>query len=140
MIKRKQIIVNSKVQFKLILLTFLSTFFPALLTFLSLFFILQSVLVEAKIDNPLIYNSLIIVSKKVYLVLFLGFTLITCLLISWSLIFIHRLVGPMYRLDKELEKVIKGKKINKIKFRKHDSFISIAEKINIIIEKLSSQK
>jgi signal transduction histidine kinase len=134
--KRRQIIVNPKVQYKLLLLILISVLIPTLLTFLSLFFLIQSLVVEAQIDNEVVYSALMFLNHKVFAILLIGFVCITVLLISWSLLFIHRIVGPLFRLEKELDKMISGKKIAKIRFRKYDSFKSLAEKFNILIDRL----
>jgi signal transduction histidine kinase len=95
---------------------------------------------EAQIDNEMVYSALLFLSHKVFLILFSGFVLITVLLLTWSLIFIHRIVGPIFRLERELDNLIEGKKFTKIRFRKYDSFASLAEKINVLFDKLQNNK
>jgi len=133
--KRKQLIVNPGVQYKLLCLILVSVLIPTLLTFTSLFFLIQSIIVEAQIESEVVYSALMFLTHKVFIILFLGFVFITVLLLTWSLIFIHRIVGPLFRLEKELDKVIDGKTISKIRFRKHDSFKALADKINILIDR-----
>lgn len=133
---RKRYIVNPPIQFKLVFLILASILIPTLLTFACLYYLLQSILVEAQVDNEMVYSALLFLSHKMYIILALGFVFITSLLITWSTIFIHRIVGPLYRLEKELEKVIEGKKVTKIRFRKNDSFRTLADKINVLIERI----
>ena len=135
---RKQLIVNPRIQLKVIFLTIIAILIPTLITFLSLHHLIQVILIDAKIDNEMVYAAIMFLSRKVYLILACGFVSITILLLIWVSLFVHRIVGPLYRLDRELEKAIQGEKIPKIKFRKNDCFSSIAEKINILIEKLHS--
>lgn len=137
--RRRQIIVNPKVQYKLLLLILVSVLIPTLLTFLSLFFLIQSIVIEAQIESEVVYNSLIFLNHKIFAILVCGFLCITVLLITWSLLFIHRIVGPLFRLEKELDKMISGKKISKISFRKYDSFTSLAEKFNVLIDRLQDK-
>jgi len=138
--RRRQFIVNPVLQFKLLFLILLSIIIPTLLTFLSLFFLIRSILLEAQINNELVYNALLFLSRKVYIILIAGFSFVTVLLLTWALIFIHRIVGPLFRLERELEKIIDGKKINKIRFRKNDSFLSLADKINRLIDLIPKDK
>ena len=138
--RRRQFIVNPVLQFKLLFLILLSIIIPTLLTFLSLFFLIRSILLEAQINNELVYNALLFLSRKVYIILIAGFSFVTVLLLTWALIFIHRIVGPLFRLERELEKIIDGKKVGKIRFRKNDSFISLAEKINRLIDLIPKEK
>ncbi len=138
--RRKQLIVNPRVQYKLLFLILVSVIIPTFLTFMSLYFLIQSIIIEAQIESEVVYSALLFMSNKVFAILFVGFIFITVLLLTWSLIFIHRIVGPIYRLERELEKVIDGKKVTKIRFRKNDSFASLADKINTLITRLQSQE
>jgi len=130
---RKQIIVNPAVQFKMIFLIILSILLPTFLTFMCLYFLINSILMDAQINDETVYAALLFLSRKVYLLLATGFVFISALLICWGMIFIHRIVGPLYRLERELGKVLTGTKITKLRFRKHDCFKSLAEKINQLI-------
>jgi len=138
--KRKQYIINPPVQFKLTLLILLSVIIPTILTFLMLFFLIQNILLEAQMNNQMVYHALLFMSHKVYCILFIGFVLVTILLILWSTIFIHRIVGPLYRLEKELDKMIEGKPITKIRFRKNDKLTNLADKLNTLIEILQKKQ
>jgi hypothetical protein len=133
---RKKIIVNPPLQFKLMFLILLSIIIPALLTFTTLFFFINRILIDAQINNEMVYNALLFMSHKVYVVLFSGFLLITLLLLIWGTLFMHRIVGPLYRLGKELDTFIEGKPVSKIHFRKNDSFSWLAEKINCLLERI----
>lgn len=137
--RRKQYIVNPAVQYKFFLLILLSVLIPTLLTFTSLFHIIHSIVLEAQVNNELVYTALLLLGRKIYVVLFVGFVFITILLLNWGLIFTHRIVGPIYRLERELDNVISGKKISKIRFRKNDAFKSLAEKVNTIITRLQKE-
>ena len=137
---RKQYIVNPPAQFKLMFLILISIIIPTLLTFMTLFFLIQSILIDAKLNNETVYTALLFLSHKIYLVLVLGFILVTVLLLSWSSLFLHRIVGPLYRLEKEIEKVIQGEKIKRIRFRKNDSFAGLADKINTLVEKAQAKE
>ncbi len=138
--RRRQFIVNPAIQYKLLFLIILSIIIPTLLTFMSLYFLIRSILLEAQINNELVYNALLFLSRKVYIILISGFSVVTVLLLTWALIFIHRIVGPLFRLEKELDKIIDGKTINKIQFRKNDSFLSLADKINRLVDMIPKQQ
>ena len=138
--RRRQFIVNPIIQYKLLFLILISIIIPTLLTFMSLFFLIRSILLEAQINNELVYNALLFLSRKVYIILLAGFSFVSVLLLMWALIFIHRIVGPLYRLERELDNIIDGKKINKIRFRKNDSFLSLADKINRLVDMIPKEK
>ena len=136
---RRQLIINPLLQYKLMFLILASIIIPALLTFLTLYFLIHNILLEAQVNNETVYNALLFMSRHVYVVLFFGFITITVLLVMWSTIFMHRIVGPLYRLERELDSMIAGQPITKIQFRKNDSLHNIAGKINLLISALQQK-
>ncbi len=69
------------------------------------------------------------------------FVLIACvvaiILLSWRLVILsHRLAGPIYRLEKDLEQIARGNFSMRIKFRKKDELKSIADGINKILDEM----
>lgn len=68
------------------------------------------------------------------------FSLIIITLLSWrALILSHRIAGPIYRLEKELQNIAKGNFSIRIKFRKKDELKSIAEGINTILDEIEKR-
>jgi len=62
------------------------------------------------------------------------------ILLSWRvLILSHRLAGPVYRLEKDLQDIAKGNFSIRIKFRKKDELKSIAEGINRILDEMEKR-
>lgn len=51
----------------------------------------------------------------------------------------HRLVGPVYRMTADLKRILAGKGSRKIKLRKGDKFVELAETINKLIEQTDSR-
>jgi methyl-accepting chemotaxis protein len=47
----------------------------------------------------------------------------------------QRIAGPLYRLEKDLDRVLGGEKGVRIKIRKKDNFSYLAEKVNALIER-----
>jgi methyl-accepting chemotaxis protein len=63
--------------------------------------------------------------------------LLVIVLLSWRVIILsHRLAGPIYRLEKDLQDIAKGKFSLRIKFRKKDELKSIADGINKILDEI----
>lgn len=70
----------------------------------------------------------------------LVFALMALLLFSWRMLILsHRLAGPIYRLEKDLEDIAKGNFSLRIKFRKKDELKSIAEGINRILDEIEKR-
>ncbi|MBU1888107.1 MAG: hypothetical protein KKB46_02810 [Candidatus Omnitrophica bacterium] len=66
--------------------------------------------------------------------------IIALLLFSWRMLVLsHRLAGPIYRLEKDLEDIAKGNFSIRIKFRKKDELKSIADGINRILDEMEKK-
>ncbi|MFH1782233.1 MAG: methyl-accepting chemotaxis protein [Candidatus Omnitrophota bacterium] len=64
-------------------------------------------------------------------------SIIALVLFSWRLLILsHRVAGPIYRLEKDLEAIAKGNFHMRIKFRKKDELRSISEGINKILDEM----
>ncbi|MGB9642909.1 MAG: hypothetical protein ACP5JO_04160 [Candidatus Ratteibacteria bacterium] len=61
---------------------------------------------------------------------FVGLVIVAAILV---ILYLHRVVGPVFRIEKTLHEVIEGKPFNPIKLRKKDSFKSLAETINTFV-------
>ncbi|MFH1479169.1 MAG: methyl-accepting chemotaxis protein [Candidatus Omnitrophota bacterium] len=67
-------------------------------------------------------------------------SIIALILFSWRLLILsHRLAGPIYRLEKDLEAIAKGDFHMRIKFRKDDELKSISEGINKILDEIENK-
>jgi signal transduction histidine kinase len=86
------------------------------------------------IPEAIAYN-LMPVLKKVNLVIALSVPIILVLLWLVALELSHRVAGPLYRMEKELDEIIAGNKSAPIKLRKKDEFKILADKINKLIAK-----
>ncbi|HOL22208.1 MAG TPA: hypothetical protein PLQ41_05085 [bacterium] len=49
--------------------------------------------------------------------------------------YLHRIAGPVYRIEKTIREMAEGKKVEPIRLRKKDFFKSLAEAVNKLIEK-----
>ena len=82
------------------------------------------------------YNSFDLYTKPLLLVTFLNIFLI----IFFSILFSHRIAGPIYKIKSQLREYQTGKKINPITLREKDFLKDLAEVINeTIIEKNKKQ-
>lgn len=74
-------------------------------------------------------NLLILKRVGIMLVLVLVFAFIT------GVLYLHRIAGPIYRIEKTIRDMAEGKKVEPIRLRKKDFFKSLAEALNKLIEK-----
>ncbi|MBU1147404.1 MAG: methyl-accepting chemotaxis protein [Candidatus Omnitrophica bacterium] len=111
-LKRKRYIINKRLQVGIFLKW---TILPIILFFATLYYFKSSSFV-------------------------LVFGVIVIALVSWRVMVLsHRLAGPIYRLEKDLQDIAKGNFSMRINFRKKDELKSIAEGINKILDEMEKR-
>ncbi len=61
---------------------------------------------------------------------------IMLLLIIAGIFVTHRIAGPVYRVQCDIDRVLAGEKNVRVRFRKRDAFPELAEKVNKLIERI----
>ena len=54
-------------------------------------------------------------------------------IVAFSIIFSHRIAGPIYRFEQTLDKLIQGEDVEYIRLRKNDELKGLAAKLNELI-------
>jgi hypothetical protein len=54
--------------------------------------------------------------------------------------FLHRIAGPLYRIEKTLKEISEGKDVEPIKLRKKDFYKTLADEVNKVIEYINKLK
>ena len=65
---------------------------------------------------------------------------IMVLLIILGVFMTHRIAGPVYRVQKDIERVLAGEKGVRVRFRRGDSFPELAEKVNSLLERIDDTR
>ncbi len=125
---RKRIYINSEIQFGLIRRTLLhwGLYMTAVLLAVMLWFTYRNH--EASLGTA-IQESLINFAPA----LFAGLFLLPLFLYD-QLKFSHRMVGPIYRMRREMRKLSRGEGIQKLSFRDRDHWHQLAEDFNHLAE------
>jgi methyl-accepting chemotaxis protein len=63
---------------------------------------------------------------------------IMAFVIAVGIVSTHRIAGPVYRVEKEIDRVLAGEKGVRISLRKGDNFPALAEKVNALIERIEN--
>jgi methyl-accepting chemotaxis protein len=61
---------------------------------------------------------------------------IMALMIVVGIFTTHRVAGPIYRIESDIDRVIAGEKGVRVRLRRHDSFPDLAVKVNQLIERI----
>ena len=65
---------------------------------------------------------------------------IMVLMIVVGIFMTHRVAGPVYRIETEIDRVLGGEKGVRVRLRRHDSFPDLAEKVNQLIERIDGSR
>jgi len=133
--KRRKKFLGTSFQKKLLFLIFASSIIPATIVGVCLYYLIFNALALEMVIPEAIANNLIPVLRKVNLVIavVLPFSLLAIWLIALELS--HRIAGPLYRIEHELEDRISGVKGGPIKIRKKDELKTLVDKLNKFISK-----
>ena len=52
----------------------------------------------------------------------------------------HRIAGPVYRSESDIERVLSGERGVRVRLRKGDAFPDLAEKVNRLIERIDDTR
>ncbi|MBI2608179.1 MAG: methyl-accepting chemotaxis protein [Deltaproteobacteria bacterium] len=134
--RRRQYLLKSPIQrrflFHSTIMILLPTAFVGSLLFFLIFYLLSD---QIMIPEHVVATLGPVITKLKYILILGGIPLVAVLL-GWAIIISHRLAGPIYRLEQDLEKIAEGNHSVRVKFRKNDRLDPLAEKINRVLEKL----
>ena len=120
----------------MLFLIFISISIPAVIMSFYTYSVLNNIIISTQPTSELVQNAIALSVRKLGLVMFGGFAALATLLLYWATIFSHRIVGPIYRLEQELENMIATGEKRKIHFRKHDAFQALADKVNYLLDSI----
>ena len=134
--KRRKKLIYTPVQRKLLFLIFASAVIPAGIAVAALYYLIFSLLSwQMGIPEAIAYNLLPVV-KKVNLVILVAMPVVLLAIWFIALELSHRIAGPIYRLEKELDERLSGKASgSEIKLREKDELQELADKINRLLKK-----
>ncbi len=128
--RRRKKYLGTSLQTKLLFLVFFSAIIPAAIVGLCMYYFIFSMLARQMMFPEAIAANLMPVLNRVNTVVI--FVLPLSLVFIWVVVLelSHRIAGPLYRMEKDLEERIRGTKQGPIMLRKKDELKSLADKIN----------
>ena len=137
--RRRRYFIKSGLQIRYLRVILLAIILPTFLFSICLYYMIFYLMAQQLgIPESIVYN-ITPVLKKINFILLTGMPIISILLLFWGLIISHRIAGPVYRLEQDLEKIAKGDFSLRIKLRKTDELSSIAEGINKVLDKVEKK-
>lgn len=137
--KRKRYFIKTGLQFRYLRVILLAIILPTLLVATCLYYLFFYLMAEQlAIPESIAYN-IMPVFKKINLLLLLGLPIISGGILLWGVLVSHRIAGPLYRIEKELDKAAKGDFSIRIKIRKRDELVTLVEGINKLLDKIEGK-
>ncbi|HBQ21787.1 MAG: hypothetical protein A2Z91_04735 [Deltaproteobacteria bacterium GWA2_38_16] len=133
---RKQYFIKGPIQSRYLILTVFSMIVPTLLVSGCLYYLIATLMAHELALPESIYGHLIPVLKKINVYLAIGLPIIFAIIFFYAVIISHRLAGPIFRLEKDLDRIIAGDHSVRIKFRTKDRLDNIADKLNQVLNRL----
>lgn len=142
--KRRQLLINPQFQIKILnYVTGLNLTLIAIFTTVNLLFFerMKAQGISAGLPENHIYFEFLKSQQKDMFYIFLIGAVLSVVIIYWFGFYIsNRIAGPIYNATRNMEKIVRGEKVMKIRFRKGDFFPELADRINELIEHLSNKK
>lgn len=133
--KRKKVYIKKDFQFKFILKFCLILLMGVILSTSILLFLSQETLTSSFENSRLVIentNMAILPAVIVTNLITLGIICIAAIFVT--LYISHRIAGPMFRFEKDLEEIKKGNLKVAVNLRKKDQFPEIAESLNLMTQ------
>ncbi len=132
---RKKKYLGGAFQKKLLFLVFAAAIIPATVIALCMYYLIFNLLASQMFFPEAIAYNLMPVLHKVDIIIAIAIPIIILLLWLVALELSHRIAGPLYRLEKELDAIIAGTRQGPIRLRKKDELHSLVSRINKLISK-----
>lgn len=134
---RTKYFTGSRMQKKYLALLLVSMLVPIILVSGCLYYLIFNIMAEQiGIPEYIAYNLLPVV-KKINFVLLVGVPPILLVLIMWGVVLSHKFIGPIERVKNEVDKITEsGDYKRRIKLRKNDDIIPVADAINRLLDKV----
>lgn len=135
--RRRKYLINKPLQFIYSGITIYLLLIGIIVVGITTYYItLDTILSQLEAQGGLLQAYEIVRSINSLIAKRVGVLLLTVMVFAFILAvyYLHRLAGPVYRIEKTLNDMAEGKEVSPVVLRKQDFFKSLAESLNKIIE------
>ena len=133
--RRRKKFIGSSAQKRLLLLIFFSAIIPAGIAAFCLYYLIFNMLAwQMGIPENIAYN-LLPVARKINLIILFSFPVSIVVILLIALELSNKMLGPLIRLENELDERIAGEKDEPIQIREKDVLKPLIDKINRLLYK-----
>lgn len=131
-IKRKQYLVHKPFQLRYMALVVI----PLIILLAALHYLIYYAVFNEMLVPEAIVKTLLPAMRRVNITLAVSLPIIFYLILRLALIYSNRIIGPLPRLEKELDRMIEGDYSLRLKTRQNDELKFFVNKINTLLEKM----
>ena len=135
-IRRRQYLVNKPTQLRYMSLVAI----PLVVLLGGLYYLIYYSVFSQMMIPEAIAGTLLPAMKKVNMVVFLTAPVLLFVILRAALIYSNRIVGPIPRVERQLDKVIAGDYSVRLKARDGDDLRVFIDKVNTILERLETKQ
>lgn len=132
--KRRRYLVNKGMQFRYISLVAI----PLILLLSALYYLMYYSVFDQMLIPEAITTTLLPAMKRVNIVVVVGLPVLLYFLLRAALVYSNRIIGPVPRLERELDKAIAGDYSIRLRARDNDELRTFVNKINTLLERVSA--
>ena len=126
---RKRYIIKKGFQLRFMIIVIVSMLLIALVTSLSIYSaVMQTLVAQFHGEN------LALIKHAITYKLFIRSLLLIFAIAIMSVFISHRIAGPVYKFERIIRELARGKKVEEFKLRKRDEFYELATAINDLIK------
>jgi len=136
MIRRRKYLVNKPVQFRYMSLVVL----PLVALLSGLYYLIYYSVMSQILIPEAIVAMLLPAMKKVNVVMVITAPVLLFLILRMALVYSNRIIGPIPRIEMELDKVIAGDYSVRLKTRDKDELKAFISKINTLLDRIENRR
>ncbi len=129
-IRRRKFLVRKPVQFRYLGLVGV----PLVILLAGLYYLIYYAVLNEMLIPEAVAVTLLPAMKKVNTVVLISLPLLLWLILRAALVHSNKVVGPLNRLEKELDQAIAGDYNIRIKTRQNDELRSFVSRVNLLLE------
>ena len=135
-VKRRKYLVNNIFQFRYMALVAV----PLVLLLMGLYYLIYYSVFNQMLIPEAVATTLLPAMKKVNIIIAIAGPILLIIILRAALIYSNRLIGPIPRLEKELDRAIAGDFSVRVKARDEDELNTLVNKINKLLEKIDQAR
>lgn len=134
--ERKRFLVDRKMQFRYMALVVV----PLVALMAGLYYLMYYSVFNQMLIPEAIISTLLPAMRKVNITVAIAVPVLLYLIVRAALVYSNRIIGPIPRLEKELDRAIAGDFSVRLKARDKDELNVFVNKINLLLEKIDEAR